>query len=319
MSVGIPKAFKLRTKATLPILTQPLRKDPNSMNPSIPAHLETAYQECQKLAFGHYENFPVASLLLPAQSRPHVAALYAFARTADDFADEDQYEGKRLAKINHWEKQLKEALKEKKSPVILQAFAHTIKIFQIPISLPLDLLKAYRMDLSIKRYASWKDLLYYCRHSANPVGRMVLYISGIREEKLHGYSDYICGGLQLINFWQDTSIDLKRNRVYYPQIELKKAGIKDKNLLSFRDSAQSRLLVQNAVDYTESYFKKGFPLLDSVSGRLRLELRATYLGGRGILNKIRDMDYNVIENRPVWSPWAKASLAFRALFGFVHP
>src|SRR5258708_36371744 len=165
------------------------------MNSTLSPNLEAAYDQCQKLALSHYENFPVASLLLPKKSRPHVAALYAFARTADDFADEKKYEGRRLKKIKNWEKSLRLAVQGKPAPAILRAFANTLKSFRIPFSLPLDLLRAYRMDLTINRYRSWKDILYYCRHSANPVGRMVLLISGVREERLHRYSDYICTGL----------------------------------------------------------------------------------------------------------------------------
>jgi squalene synthase HpnC len=289
------------------------------MDTSIPGDLRSAYSQCEKLALTHYENFPVASLLLPKKSRPHVAALYAFARTADDFADEEAFEGKRLPQLNLWEKQLKAAMKGKKAPWILRACAHTLKSFQIPLFLPLDLLKAYRMDLTVKRYATWKDLLYYCRHSANPVGRMVLYISGFRGKKLHEYSDYICTGLQLTNFWQDSAIDLKRNRIYYPRQELKKAGVAEKDLLALRDSARVRRLVKNAVEYTENYYERGLPLLEEVSGRLRLELKATYLGGQGILNKIKSIDYNVIQHRPAWSAKDKIVLVLKALFTRVRP
>ena len=303
---------------------------------SIQHHLEQAYAACQKHAFGHYENFPVASLLLPKASRPHVAALYAFARTADDFADEPpsfflekgvaispeakgiakgdeaKIRNWRLKEINQWEKGLKGALKGKKAPLKLQAFAHTLKTFRIPLSLPLDLLRAYRMDLARHRYSTWNSLLYYCRHSANPVGRMVLLISGIRDEKLHRYSDYICGGLQLINFWQDTAIDLRRERIYYPLAELKKSGVGEKDLLALKDSPEVRRMVKSAVDFTEGYFQKGLPLLEAVSGRLKMELKATYLGGSGILRKIRKMDYNVLQNRPAWSAWDKMVLIGKA-------
>jgi hydroxysqualene synthase len=282
---------------------------------SMPPHLKSAYKECHRIASGHYENFPVASLLLPPQTRDPISALYAFARTADDFADENKYKGRRLQEINAWEKNLQAALKGQTAPPILQAFAHTLKLFQIPLSLQLDLLKAYRMDLTQKRYKTWKDVLYYCKHSANPVGRMVLYISGIRDEKLHHYSDFICTGLQLINFWQDTTIDLGRNRIYYPQSELKKSGVGEKDLLALKNSLAIRTLVKNAVDYTDFYYQKGYPLLNQVSGRLRWELRATYLGGQGILNKIRKMDYNVLENRPAWSALDKVSLMAKALLG----
>jgi len=285
------------------------------MDKSIPAHLKSAYKECQRMAATHYENFPVASLLLSPESRDHIAALYAFARTADDFADEDKYKGRRPQEINRWEKSFHAAIKNQKAPAILQAFAHTIKKFKIPLSLPLDLLKAYRMDLTKKRYKTWKDVLYYCKYSANPVGRMVLYISGIKKEELHRYSDFICTSLQLINFWQDTAIDLGRNRIYYPLTELKKAGVQEKDLLALKISPAAQTLIKNAVDFTDSYLQKGYPLLTQVSGRLRLELRATYWGGQGILNKIRKIDYNVLQNRPVWTTFDKVSLAFKAWLG----
>jgi len=305
------------------------------LDKSIPLHLKTAYEECQRIAAIHYENFPVASLFLPKENRAHIAALYTFARTADDFADEPpetqnnffggsppaggemSIQKWRLKQINDWEKGLKAAFKNKKSYLILQAFAHTLKIFKIPLSLPLNLLKAYRMDLTQKRYKTWSNVLYYCQHSANPVGRMVLYISGIREKKLFRYSDFICTGLQLINFWQDTAVDLSRNRIYYPQTELKKAGVLEKDLLALKDSPSSRVLFKNAVDFTEEYLRKGYPMLKEVPGGLRLELRATYLGGQGILNKIRKMNYDVLQIRPSWSAWDKISLAVKTILGRV--
>jgi hydroxysqualene synthase len=206
----------VRFSAEIGVLSRAFCLYPCAVNSPIPPHLQQAYADCQRRAFGHYENFPVASLLLPRQPRPHIAALYTFARTADDFADEDKYEGRRLKELDVWEKGLKTAMKGLKASPPLQAFAHTLKTFQIPLSLPLDLLRAFRMDLAHHRYSTWSSVLYYCRHSANPVGRMVLLISGIRDKKLHEYSDFICSGLQLINFWQDTAIDLKRGRIYYP-------------------------------------------------------------------------------------------------------
>ena len=132
--------------------------NPTLLSPSI----KEAYGQCQKLVFGPYENFPVASLLLPKAVRPHIAALYAFARAADDFADEEKYEGRRIQELNRWEKCFLGALQGKSAPPFLQAFAQTVKTYDIPLHLPLNLLKAYRMDLTIKRYATWKDLLYYC-------------------------------------------------------------------------------------------------------------------------------------------------------------
>ena len=258
------------------------------MDPTIPRPLLSAYDDCQRLAFGHYENFPVASLLLPKGSRPHVAALYAFARTADDFADEEKYEGRRRQELDRWKRGLRNAVAGKQAPAPLRAFAHTLRTFRIPLALPLALLRAFRMDILSHRYSTWNALLYYCRHSANPVGRMVLFISGIRDEKLHRLSDFICSGLQLINFWQDSSIDLGRGRIYYPRTEWKKVGVQEKDLLALKDSPQVRRMVKSAVGFTEGYFRQGYPLLGRVPGRLGLELKATYLGGQGILNKIRD-------------------------------
>ena len=275
--------------------------------------------------------FRVASLLLPQESRPHVAALYAFARTADDFADEPPPSGKigqsspekiknwRLGKINSWEKQFRNALAGKSAPPELAAFAFTIKNFKIPSALPLALLRAFRMDADFHFFKDWEKAFSYCKLSADPVGRMVLLISGIRDEKMHRYSDHICTGLQLINFWQDSSQDLARGRIYYPLSELRKAGVSPEELLARNDSPATRLLIQRCLDRAEGHFRKGFPLLKGTSRRLRLELKATCLGGLGILHQIRRMDYNVLNQRPAWSAWDKLSLGFRALFGPASP
>jgi hydroxysqualene synthase len=285
----------------------------NPMTVAIPPHMTDAYEKCQALAFGHYENFPVASLLLTKNVRPHIAALYAFARMADDFADEEKYEGVRLARLKEWGGNFQKALRGKPTTPYLDAFAHTVRALQIPMKLPLALLKAFHRDVTIHRYASWDRVLDYCHHSANPVGRMVLLIHGIRDEALHQYSDHLCSGLQLINFWQDTSIDLRRNRIYYPKSELKKAGVQERDLLTFMDSSRVRTLVKNAVDFTEAYFQQGAPLPELVRGRLKLELRATTLGGQCILNKIRKINYNVLNHRPVLNLWDKLSLIIQTL------
>lgn len=286
-------------------------------DPSIPDDLSPAYRECLRLAAGHYENFPVASLLLSRSLRPHVAALYAFARTADDLADEKipgRTPASRLKDLHSWERGFRRALAGRETLPVLRAFAHTVRCFSIPPRLPLALLKAFRMDVTIHRYPTWERLLHYCRHSADPVGRMVLLIHGVCDERLHRLSDHICSGLQLINFWQDTSVDLARGRIYYPSTEWRKAGVKEKDLLGRRDSPALRTLVKDAVDFTEAYYDRGRPLLDGVSGRLKSELRATFWGGRGILKKIRALDYNVADRRPVLSFRERSLLAVRALW-----
>lgn len=286
-----------------------------AMDPRVPNDLRSAYEEAQRLARVHYENFPVASLLMARSLRPHVAALYAFARTADDFADEDaprRTPASRLRALDNWERSFRSALRGGKAPGVLRAFAHTVRTFSIPVKLPLDLLKAFRMDVTVHRYPSWDRLLHYCRHSADPVGRMVLLLHGIRDEARHRLSDHVCSGLQLINFWQDSSVDLAHGRIYYPKSEWKKAGVTERDLLERRDIPPVRALVKNAVDHTERFYAQGRPLADAVNGRLSLELKATYLGGLGILRKIRDMDYAVAARRPSWNAMDRLLLLFRA-------
>lgn len=282
----------------------------------IPSSLMRHYDEARKLANTHYENFPVASLLVEKRLRPHVAALYAFARVADDFADEDvpgRTPKARLRDLHAWEHGLVSALKGRPAPPILTAFAHTMRIFGIPSRLPLDLLTAFRMDVTVKRWPTWERLLDYCRHSANPVGRMVLLIHGLRDERLHRLSDRICTGLQLINFWQDSSVDLARGRIYYPRCEWTPSGVTEADLLARRPSRAADRLVARAVDFTRELYSSGAALPGLVPGRLRFELKATYLGGLGLLEKVRRLGARVLVLRPAWTPLDKMILIVRGL------
>ncbi len=283
------------------------------MKSSIPHALRGDYAQCEKLAGSHYENFPVASSLLAGDLRPHVAALYAFARTADDFADEPLYEGNRLTELDRWERDFRQALKGHPSNSVCRAFAHTVKSFEIPPVLPLKLLAAFRMDVNVKRWKNWEAVIDYCRNSADPVGRCVLFLSGVREPRLHQYSNMVCTGLQLINFWQDTSIDLKKGRIYYPKTEWKSARLTEARILEGRDTDATRAMVKKVTDKTEELFREGFPLANEVPGRLRLELKATFAGGLAILGKIRSMNYGVFSQRPKLSAWDKLGVFYAAL------
>jgi squalene synthase HpnC len=189
-----------------------------------PRELQQAYAACQQLAQSHYENFPVASRLMPARLRPHVAAIYAFARIADDYADEPgRTVEERLRLLADWREKLHDMAPHKGAPYesgsanVFLALRDTIERFELPVALFDDLLSAFTQDVTTTRYAAWADVLDYCRRSANPVGRLVLRLSGYRDADLDRASDAVCTALQLTNFWQDLAIDWSRGRLYVPE------------------------------------------------------------------------------------------------------
>ena len=276
------------------------------------AALQHAYAACQALAEAHYENFPVASRLMPARLRPHVAAIYAFARTADDFADEPGREPEeRLRLLDEWGRRLdgvpvkerppvKECLpgKECSPDMIFSALADTRERFDLPAELFHDLLSAFKQDVVTTRYASWHDLLDYCRRSANPVGRLVLRLSGYREAELDRASDAVCTALQLTNFWQDLAIDWPRGRLYVPQDVWRAAGADPAALDRGRMTPEWTAAMRVCGQYTRRLFAEGRPVCDGVSGRRRYELRATWLGGSRILDRLEAVDFDVVTSRP---------------------
>src|SRR5207249_5680439 len=201
--------------------------------------LARAYAACEALAQSHYENFPVASRLLPAPMRPHVAAVYAFARVADDIADEGTAPADdRLAQLDAWLRRLHAAVAIEASEgaphehddLILVALAHSIRTLDLPIALFDDLVSAFGQDTMTSRYASWADVFDYCRRSANPVGRLVLRIAGYRDAALDDLSDAVCTALQLTNFWQDLAIDWRKGRLYVPRELIRAAGADERDL-----------------------------------------------------------------------------------------
>jgi len=258
-------------------------------------NLKQAYAACQALAESHYENFPVASKLMPARLRPHVAAIYAFARTADDFADEPGRESdERLRLLDEWQQKLH------RPPVddTFIALHDTIERFQLPVTLLEDLLSAFRQDVVTTRYACWADVLDYCRRSANPVGRLVLRLSGYHDAALDRASDAVCTALQLTNFWQDLAIDWPRGRLYVPEEAWRAAGA-DPAMLDRRQMTVEWTAVMRACgERTRRLFDEGRPVCDGVDGRLRYELRATWLGGSRILDRLEAVNFNVVTARP---------------------
>jgi squalene synthase HpnC len=235
---------------------------------------------CELLARTHYENFPVASRLLPRPMRPHIAAIYAFARTADDFADEGHLaDAERLAKLDDWGRKLREP----GDHPIFVALTDTITRCDLDIALFDDLLSAFRQDVTTKRYATWTDLLDYCRRSANPVGRLVLRIAGYRSHQLDQQSDAVCTALQLTNFWQDVERDRAIGRDYLPE------DLKAQHGAGALEAAGAK---------TRELFRQGRGVSDAVTGRLRWELRATWLGGMRILEKLEASRFDPRFGRP---------------------
>src|SRR3989338_1718056 len=260
--------------------------------------IEESFRYCLFLARNHYENFPVASLIVPKNLRPYIAAVYAFARIADDFADEKSYEGLRLDLLKAWENELKNIFVVPPTHPVFIALRETISRFKIPISLFYDLLTAFKMDVMVKRYQDFEQILNYCRYSANPVGRIVLYIMGYPAPTFLEYSDYICTALQLANFWQDVAIDLEKDRIYLPLEDMQRFGLYEENITSKHYSAQFKKLLTFEVHRTLELFERGKPLIHKIPGRFGLELRLTWHGGTTILRKILSCHCNVFEHRP---------------------
>ena len=266
--------------------------------PFSPSQIAAAYAQCEATARGHYENFPVASLLLPKDARRHVAAVYAFARQADDFADEPAYEGRRLERLAEWDRWIDQAAAGEASHPTFIALSQTIAERRIPVELLHDLVRAFTQDVRVTGYATFEDLLGYCRLSANPVGRIVLNLFGHREERLLVQSDAICTALQLANFWQDVAIDLGKGRCYIPREDLARFRCSDQDLRTARVTPAFVELMRFEIDRTRALFGRGAGLPARVGGRLGFELKLVVLGGLRILQRIEKAGYDIFRRRP---------------------
>ncbi|BCS35777.1 squalene synthase HpnC [Luteitalea sp. TBR-22] len=272
-----------------------------------------AYARCQAVAAGHYENFPVASRLLPAAMRPHVAAVYAFARAADDFADEGSATPEqRLAWIDTW---LSLRRAGPAGAAMAPAVGHvaaddvratflatqdTIERCRLDPQLLDDLLSAFAQDVTRARYANWPEVLDYCRRSANPVGRLVLGIAGVHDEATALRSDAVCTALQLANFWQDLGQDWReRNRLYVPLDLMATHGATTGALDADRADPPWQQVITELGARTQALFDEGRPVCDAVRGRLRYELRVTWLGGTTVLRRTLEARRSSLHARPV--------------------
>ncbi len=284
------------------------------------AALASAYGACARLARRHYENFPVASWLLPRAMRPHVAAIYAFARIADDFADEGTAApAERLRRLDAWGRCLARAaggggagsagpeplpapLTAVDQRALFLALAHTIDVCRLPVTLFEDLLSAFRQDVRTHRYRDWDQLLDYCRRSANPVGRLVLRVAGYHDPRLDRAADGLCTALQLTNFWQDLGRDYAAGRIYVPAEDRTACGALETDLAARRLSPAWRAVLGRAAARTRGLFETGRAVCDGVAGRLGIELRLTWLGGRRILDRLERNRFDVFTARPTLGP-----------------
>ncbi len=270
------------------------------------------------LAAGHYENFPVGSFLVPKKQRPHIHRIYAFARTADDIADEHRdaaaLRDYRKSFIAHLDGTAAEAVP------LFEDLRATIHEFDLPRSLFLDLLNAFAQDLKVRRYADGEQLFVYCRKSADPIGRLVLRVFGEATPECDKLSDHICTALQLLNHLQDIKEDLlQRDRIYFPMLDLTQFGVSEKDLRASSASQPVRKLVRHWADRVAAMFRAGWPLTEQVGPRLRMELRGILCGAGRVLARIRAVDYDVLRFHIRLSRWQKLQVLGAAVVGTSMP
>ncbi len=275
--------------------------------------LEEAREWCKRLAESHYENFHVASWFLPAALRPHFHAIYAYCRISDDLGDEVGDTAQALALLDMWGRELDACYEGRSRHPVFVALAETIRACSIPKEPFADLLKAFKQDQTVTRYETMHDLLEYCRYSANPVGRLVLYVCGYADEERFRLSDATCSALQLANFWQDVNVDCAKGRVYLPQDDMRRFGVRDETIQQGIATPGFRALLHYEVDFARRLFEEGLPLIHMVGRELAVDLDLFSRGGLEILRAIERRDFDVLSQRPAISKRTKVALALRAV------
>jgi squalene synthase HpnC len=273
------------------------------------------YNEALDIAKSHYENFPIVSFFVPKRLRKHVAIIYWFARSADDIADEGNEKPEfRLDKLNEFELKFKQALNGNPGSVFFSALSETITALNLTPKHFTDLLYAFKQDVVKKRYCNYEELLNYCNHSANPVGRLILELFNVRNKDAYYYSDEICTALQLTNFFQDTKIDFNRGRIYYTQAEMEKYGVTERMFELNENNLNLQKLVKFNVERAQVLFNDGKKLLKLLKGGLKLEVSWTVRGGEAILDRITKSNFDVLNKRPVLSKTDFVKLLFTTIF-----
>lgn len=246
----------------------------------------------------HYENFPVGSFLFPKEIRKDISLIYWFARTADDFADEGNFtDDERLQNLIYFESRLDSLLNGNFNNKIEEEFFLVIQKRKLNSKHFYDLLSAFKQDVVKKRYETFEELINYCSRSANPVGRLILELHGFNSDEMFNQSDKICTALQLTNFWQDTSIDWQKGRIYYPKEDLNRFEISENTFAKKENSINFKQLVRFQIERTNELFISGEKLVNSLNGKLKVEIIWTISGGKKILDKIVKTDYSVLTKR----------------------
>ena len=276
---------------------------------SSPSSVEEGYARCAELAKSHYENFTVASWLLPREKRKHAYAIYAFCRFVDDLGDE--FGGDRLRALDAWEEDLLRCYEGTPQHPYMVALQETIRTFDIPKQPFLKLIEANRMDQVNTRYATYRELEHYCEHSANPVGHLMLYVFGYRDGERQRLSDHTCTALQLANFWQDVARDYAMGRIYIPLEDMTQFGYSEEQLAQGAITREFRDLMAFEVERARGLFRHGLMLLDTLDGRFKLDVELFSLGGMRVLDAIERQRYDVLSRRPHLSKAEK----FRLMVG----
>ena len=277
-----------------------------------PVSLAAAREYCRRLARSHYENFTVASWLLPAELRQPFADIYAYCRWSDDLADETAGGEQSLALLDWWQSQLEDCFRGMAAHPVFVALRPTIAEYQIPIEPFRNLLIAFRQDQLTTRYETFDELLAYCRNSANPVGRLVLCLGRCHDDERGELADHVCTGLQLANFWQDVARDYDKGRIYLPQDSCRRHGYDEAMFARREYNTHFRELLSSEVERAEAFLRGGLPLVELVPRPLRIDVQLFIDGGLAILDTIRRIDYNVWHTRPTVGKIEKLRLLLRA-------
>ncbi len=275
--------------------------------------IEACYRYCEALCRAKHHNYPVGSMFARSHLRKHIFALFAFARVADDFADERAYEGRRARELDRWEEQLHLAYRGVAEHPVFVALADTVDKFALPITEFTELLSGFRTDLERKRYATFDELRSYTRQAAEPIGRLLLYIAGYRAPDLHAYAEDLATGVAVARLIQDVPADWQRGRVYLPAEDLRHFGVSEADIAARRINPAVGALVRYEVARTRALFERARPLVDIVGPDLAVELALTWHGGMRILDKIESTGARLFADRPQLSSVDKAIVLARSV------